>query len=81
MGDWHGGQLITLSAPSTIGLWKVRISVLENSWPLGRVTLLGDASHAMTHFRALRGNSAIYDAVILSPSGSVAGWSVLVAAA
>jgi 2-polyprenyl-6-methoxyphenol hydroxylase-like FAD-dependent oxidoreductase len=30
------------------------------------VTLLGDAIHAMTYFRALGGNSAIYDAGLLA---------------
>ena len=68
MEGWHPAlrDLIRYSDPSTIGLLRVRSSVPGNRWPLGRVTLLGDASHAMTYFRALGGNSAIYDAGHLS---------------
>ncbi len=34
-------------------------------WQTGPVTLLGDAIHAMTYFRALGGNTALYDTGLL----------------
>ena len=67
IGHWHPAivDLIRLTDPSTVALLKVRTSVPVEPWPTSRVTLLGDAIHAMTYFRALGGNSAIYDSGIL----------------
>ena len=64
---WHPAilDLIRFTDPSTVALLKVRTSVPVESWPTRRVTLLGDAIHAMTYFRALGGNTAIYDSGIL----------------
>ena len=36
-------------------------------WETGPVTLLGDSIHAMTYFRALGGNTALYDGGLLVP--------------
>jgi len=65
--DWHPAilDLIRFTDPSTVALLKVRTSVPVSPWPTRRVTLLGDAIHAMTYFRALGGNTAIYDGGIL----------------
>jgi 2-polyprenyl-6-methoxyphenol hydroxylase-like FAD-dependent oxidoreductase len=64
---WHPDivKLIAHSEPSTVQLLRVRSSVPVEPWQTGRVTLLGDAIHSMTYFRALGGNSAIYDAGLL----------------
>jgi len=59
-------QLIRHSDPSTVALLKVRSSEPGSLWETGPVTLLGDAIHAMTYFRALGGNSALYDAGLLT---------------
>ena len=58
-------DLIRFSDPSTVALLKVRTSIPVEPWPTRRVTLLGDAIHAMTYFRALGGNTAIFDSGIL----------------
>jgi 2-polyprenyl-6-methoxyphenol hydroxylase-like FAD-dependent oxidoreductase len=67
IGDWNPAivDLIRYTDPSTVALLKVRTSVPVEPWPTRRVTLLGDAIHAMTYFRALGGNSAIYDTGLL----------------
>ncbi len=68
MPGWHADlrRLVELSDPSTVGLLRVRSSEPPPPWPAGRVTLLGDAIHAMTYFRALGGNTALYDAGLLT---------------
>lgn len=66
--DWHPGlqALIRHSDPSTVALLHVRSSVPGKDWAPGRVTLLGDAAHQMTYFRALGANTALYDAGLLT---------------
>jgi 2-polyprenyl-6-methoxyphenol hydroxylase-like FAD-dependent oxidoreductase len=59
-------NLIRYTDPSTVAYLKVRSSEPGAVWETGPVTLLGDAIHAMTYFRALGGNSAIYDAGLLA---------------
>jgi len=68
--DWHPEllKLIEITDPSTVAALKVRSSVPVPPWPTRRVTLLGDAIHSMTYFRALGANSAIYDAGLLAPA-------------
>jgi len=67
IAHWHPDvvKLIRHSEPSTVQLLRVRSSVPVEPWATGPVTLLGDAIHSMTYFRALGGNSAIYDAGLL----------------
>lgn len=67
ISHWHPDilDLIRFTDPSTVALLKVRTSIPVDPWPTRRVTLLGDAIHAMTYFRALGGNTAIYDGGIL----------------
>lgn len=55
-------KLVRHSDPSSVGFLKVRTSQPGSRWPTGPVTLLGDAIHSMTYFRALGANSALYDA-------------------
>lgn len=59
--------LIRHTDPSTVALLKVRSSTPGATWPAGPVTLLGDSIHAMTYFRALGGNTALYDTGLLVP--------------
>ncbi|MBA8880028.1 FAD-dependent oxidoreductase [Phyllobacterium myrsinacearum] len=68
IGHWHPGilDLIRYSDPSTVALLRVRTSRPPQPWQTSRVTLLGDAIHSMTYFRALGGNTAIYDAGLLA---------------
>ncbi|HEV7322125.1 MAG TPA: NAD(P)/FAD-dependent oxidoreductase [Ensifer sp.] len=67
IGHWDERilKLIRHSDPSTVAFLKVRSSTPGAVWQSGPVTLLGDAIHAMTYFRALGGNTALYDAGLL----------------
>lgn len=58
-------NLIRHSDPSTVAFLKVKSSTPGAIWQSGPVTLLGDAIHAMTYFRALGGNTALYDSGLL----------------
>jgi len=60
-------KLIRHTDPSTVALLKVRSSTPGAVWETGPVTLLGDSIHAMTYFRALGGNTALYDGGLLVP--------------
>ena len=64
IGDWDAGlqRLVRHSDPSSVGFLRVHTSQPGARWPVGPVTLLGDAIHSMTYFRALGANSALYDA-------------------
>jgi 2-polyprenyl-6-methoxyphenol hydroxylase-like FAD-dependent oxidoreductase len=68
IGHWDKRILSVIrhTDPSTVAYLKVRSSQPGAVWETGPVTLLGDAIHAMTYFRALGGNSAIYDAGLLA---------------
>lgn len=65
--DEHILKLIRHTDPSTVALLKVRSSTPGAVWETGPVTLLGDSIHAMTYFRALGGNTALYDTGLLVP--------------
>ena len=69
IGHWDERilKLIRHTDPSTVALLKVRSSTPGAVWETGPVTLLGDAIHAMTYFRALGGNTALYDGGLLVP--------------
>ncbi|CDZ43439.1 FAD-dependent oxidoreductase [Neorhizobium galegae] len=60
-------KLIRHTDPSTVAFLKVKSSTPGAIWQTGPVTLLGDAIHAMTYFRALGGNTALYDTGLLVP--------------
>jgi len=60
-------RLIRHTDPSTVAFLKVKSSTPGATWPAGSVTLLGDSIHAMTYFRALGGNTALYDTGLLVP--------------
>jgi salicylate hydroxylase len=67
MGGWSRAfrDLVTLSDPETISCLAMRTSVPVPPWRSGRITLLGDAIHAMTPYRGIGANVAIKDAVHL----------------
>ncbi|MCJ9749280.1 FAD-dependent monooxygenase [Neorhizobium sp. BETTINA12A] len=60
-------KLVRHTDPSTVAFLKVKSSTPGAIWQTGPVTLLGDAIHAMTYFRALGGNTALYDTGLLVP--------------
>jgi len=63
---WHPAyrQLFDLSDTSTLGVLPIRTSLPVEPWPTRTVTLLGDAIHSMTYFRALGANTALADAAL-----------------
>jgi len=56
--------LFDLSDTSTLGVLPIRTSLPVVPWPTRAVTLLGDAIHSMTYFRALGANTALADAAL-----------------
>ena len=67
MAPWARGlrELVDLSDPGTISCLPIRTSRPVAPWPSGRVTLIGDAIHAMTPYRGIGANIALKDAVRL----------------
>ena len=58
--------LVGLADPTTLSQFAIRTSTAVGPWPTGRVTLLGDAIHAMTPYRGIGANMALEDAVRLT---------------
>jgi 2-polyprenyl-6-methoxyphenol hydroxylase-like FAD-dependent oxidoreductase len=58
-------DLVWLSDRTTLSLLPIRTSLPVAPWETSRITLLGDAIHAMTPFRGIGANIALKDAVRL----------------
>jgi 2-polyprenyl-6-methoxyphenol hydroxylase-like FAD-dependent oxidoreductase len=67
VAGWAPGlrELIALADPTTLSQFAIRTSTPVGPWPTGRVTLIGDAIHAMTPYRGIGANMALEDAVRL----------------
>jgi salicylate hydroxylase len=67
MDRWSDGlsDLVWLSDPTTLSLLPIRTSLPVSPWETSRITLLGDAIHAMTPYRGIGANIAIKDALRL----------------
>jgi salicylate hydroxylase len=65
MAHWAPGlrDLVALSDESTLSCLPIRTSRPVGPWPTSRVTLIGDAIHAMTPYRGIGANIALKDAV------------------
>src|SRR5262249_12572511 len=57
--------LVRLADTDTINAISIRTSVPIEAWQTQRITLLGDAIHAMTPYRGIGANVALKDAVRL----------------
>jgi 2-polyprenyl-6-methoxyphenol hydroxylase-like FAD-dependent oxidoreductase len=60
--DDRFAKLVRLSDADTINAIAIRTSVPIAAWPAHRVTLLGDAIHAMTPYQGIGANVALRDA-------------------
>jgi sigma-54-specific transcriptional regulator len=65
--SWHPQlrALLRLTDPDTVNATPIRTSLPVDAWPTRRVTLLGDAIHSTTYFRAVGANAALADARLL----------------
>src|SRR5262249_34912980 len=57
--------LVRLADVDTLNAIAIRTSIPVAPWPTRRITLLGDAIHAMTPYRGIGANVALKDAVRL----------------
>lgn len=66
--DWHTAarRMVALSDTASLSARPVRMARDVPVWPTGRVTLLGDAIHAMSPAGGLGANTALADAASLA---------------
>jgi salicylate hydroxylase len=67
MPGWHPDllRLVSEADPESVAAFRVQTSEAIEPWRPTRVTLLGDAIHAMTPLQGLGGNTAFRDAALL----------------
>ncbi len=66
--DWHPAVVQMISAVPTSNRWALFHRPPLGRWTRGRVTLLGDAAHALVPHHGQGANQSIEDAVVLAAS-------------
>lgn len=65
-GDWHPAVIEMLSSVPVGNRWAMNYRMMLGSWSKGRITLMGDAAHALVPHHGQGANQAIEDAVVLA---------------
>ena len=65
-GDWHPAIVEMVSAAPTTERWGLFHRPPLSRWSKGRVTLLGDAAHALVPHHGQGANTSIEDAIVLA---------------
>lgn len=65
-GDWHPAVVEMVSAVSCTERWALFHRPPLSRWSKGRITLLGDAAHAMVPHHGQGANTSIEDAIVLA---------------
>jgi 2-polyprenyl-6-methoxyphenol hydroxylase-like FAD-dependent oxidoreductase len=81
--SWHPdlGRLVAAAEEDETFLVRIRTSVPVPPWPASRVTVLGDAIHAMSPARGSGANTALQDAAVLTRELATAGPDIVAAIA
>ena len=65
-GDWHPAIIEMVSAVSCTERWALFHRPPLSRWSRGRVTLMGDAAHAMVPHHGQGANTSVEDAIVLA---------------
>ncbi|RKX43810.1 MAG: monooxygenase, partial [Verrucomicrobia bacterium] len=65
-GDWHPAVVEMLSSVPVGDRWAMNYRMMLGRWSKGRITLMGDAAHAIVPHHGQGANQSIEDAVVLA---------------
>lgn len=65
-GDWHPAVVEMLSSATVDTRWAMNYRMMLGRWSKGRMTLMGDAAHAIVPHHGQGANQSIEDAVVLA---------------
>lgn len=76
-GDWHPAVIEMLTSVPVGSRWAMNYRMMLGRWSKGRVTLMGDAAHALVPHHGQGANQSIEDAIVLAYCLADAGSSLL----
>lgn len=65
-GDWHPAVVEMLTSVPVGDRWAMNYHMMLGRWSKGRVTLMGDAAHAIVPHHGQGANQSVEDAVVLA---------------